>query len=346
MAAPEASASGQVTATGLGPWPGDDPAEAARIIRGELGSPHLPFLAELPDRGVGSDAVGRSASLLVELPVDVQPHGWRLVDRPGKDLLRAKSALSTDINILADVIGAEEVSADDIKIQLRGPLSLAAGLHLHNGERALIDFGARRDIAASLAAGVEGYLKRVAAAAPGARITVQLDEPDIASVLAGTIPTASGYRTLRSVPGSEVTESWQLVIDAIRAAGAAETVVAVAEVEAPFERILAAGADGIAVPLRALTSRQWEQLAAAVEAGKRLWAGALDVTDPAALPRVGEVVDTVWRPWRQLGLPASALGAVRVTPSDGLARHSPAAATAVLTRLTQVADGLNQLALG
>ena len=175
--------------------------------------------------------------------------------------MRARSALSTDINILADVIGAEDAPAADIKVQLRGPLSLAAGLHLHNGERALIDYGARRDIAASLAAGVDGYLNRVAAAAPGARIVVQIDEPEIASVLAGTIPTSSGYRTLRSVPGQEVTDSWQLVIDALRAAGAVEIVVAVPEVEAPFDRILAAGADGIAVPLRALTSRQWEQLA-------------------------------------------------------------------------------------
>ncbi len=123
--------------------------------------------------------------------------------------------------------------------------------------------------------------------------------------------------------------------------------VSVPEVEAPFDRILAAGADGIAVPLRALTSRQWEQLAGAAEAGKRLWAGALDVSNPAAaLPRVADVVETVWRPWRQLGLAAPTLGGLRVTPSDGLAGHSPSSATAVLTRLTQVADGLNQLALG
>jgi hypothetical protein len=47
-----------------------------------------------------------------------------------------------------------------------------------------------------------------------------------------------------------------------------------------------------------------------------------------------------------LGLPASTLSALRVTPSGGLGRHSPSSATAVLTRLTQVADGLNQLALG
>ncbi|MHC6592506.1 uroporphyrinogen decarboxylase/cobalamine-independent methonine synthase family protein [Arthrobacter sp. C152] len=335
----------EVTATGLGPWPGEDPLEAARIIRGELGSPHLPFLAELPDRGVGSDAVGRTASLLEELAADVQPYGWRLVDRPGKDSRRAASALSTDINVLADVAGAEESSAPELKVQLVGPLSLAAGLHLHNGERAVVDHGARRDLAESLAAGVGSYLARVSAAVPGARLVVQMDEPDIAAVLAGAIPTASGYRTLRAVPASEARESWRVVLDALRSAGAAEIVVSVPEIEAPFEQILAAGADGIAVPLKALTNRQWEQLAGAVEAGKRLWAGALDVSG-GALPKVADCVDSVWRPWRQLGLSASLLGAIRVTPAAGLAGHTPAQATAVLGTLTQLADGLNQRALG
>ena len=336
----------QVTATALGPWPGQDPVEATRIIRGELGSPHLPFLAELPDRGVGADAIGRTASLLVDLAVDVQPHGWRIVDRPGRDLVRARSALSTDINVLADIAGEEDSAADEFKVQLRGPLSLAAGLHLHNGERALIDYGARRDIAASLAAGVGAHLAKVSAAVPGARLVVQLDEPDIASVLAGTIPTSSGYRTLRSVAGQEVTELWRVVIDALRVAGAVEVAIAVPEIEAPFERILSAGADAIAVPLRALTTRQWEQLAEAVEAGKRLWAGALQADGPGGVPKASEVVDSVRRPWQQLGLPLAALGTVRVTPSGGLEGQSPAAATEVLTRLTQVADGLNQLALG
>lgn len=343
--APVQAAPREVTATGLGPWPGEDPVEAARIVRGELGSPHLPFLAELPDRGVGSDAVGRTASLLVEMAVDVQPYGWRLVDRPGKDFRRAASALSTDINVLADVAGTEDAPAAEIKVQLLGPLSLAASLHLHNGERALIDYGARRDVAASLAAGVAGYLSRVSAAVPEARLVVQLDEPDIAAVLAGSIPTSSGYRTLRAVGGQEAAESWRVVIDALRSVGAAEIVVSVPEIEAPFDRILAAGADGIAVPLKALTSRQWEQLAGAVEAGKSFWAGALDVST-ASLPKVADAVDCIWRPWHQLGLPASSLRTVRVTPSAGLAGHTPSTATAVLNRLTQVADGLNQRAQG
>ncbi|MFH5878106.1 hypothetical protein [Arthrobacter sp. NA-172] len=344
---PAETAQDQVTATALGPWPGTDPVEATRVIRGELGSPHLPFLAELPDRGVGSDALGRTASLLVDLAIDVQPHGWRLVDRPGKDLRRAKSALATDINVLADIAGSEESSAEELKIQLRGPMSLAAGLYLHNGERALLDYGARRDIAESLAAGVAEHVSRLRAAVPGAGLVIQLDEPDIASVLAGTIPTASGYRTLRSIPGEEVTAAWRLVIDALCAAGVAETVVSVPEIEAPIQQIFASGADGVALPLKALTTRQWEHLATAVEAGKRVWAGALPTENPgASLPRTSDLVATVWRPWHQLGLPASSLGAVRVTPSDGLAGYSPSGAKEVLNRLTQLADGLNQLALG
>ncbi len=337
----------RASATALGPWPGADPAEALRIIRGELGDPHLPFLPELPDRGVGSDAVGRSGSLLLDLALDVQPHGWRLVDRPGKDAQRARSALSTDINILADAAGAEDVSASGFKIRVLGPLSLAANLYLHNGERALLDYGARRDIAESLAAGVGQHIRRISGAVPGADIVVQVDEPDIASVMAGTIPTASGYRTLRSVSGEEVTGAWRLVIEALKAAGVVETVVSVPEIEAPIERILAAGADGLAVPLRALTMRQWEQLAAAVESGKRLWAGALPTHDPQAqLPRTSDIVESIWKPWRQLGLPAAGLAGLRVTPSTGLAGYTPAAAMNVLTKLTQVADGLDQLAQG
>lgn len=337
----------RASATALGPWPGTDPAEANRIIRGELGDPHLPFLPELPERGVGSDAVGRTGSLLIDLALDVQPHGWRLVDRPGKDARRASSALSTDINILADVAGAEDVSATEFKIQVLGPMSLAANLHLHSGERALLDYGARRDIAESLAAGVGEHLSRIAAGVPGARLVVQIDEPDIASVMAGTIPTASGYRTLRSISGEEVTGAWKLVIDALKSAGVMETVVSIPEIEAPIDRVLAAGADGVAVPLKALTSRQWEQLAAAVEDGKRVWAGALSTSDPRAqLPRTAEVVESIWKPWRQLGLPASGLAGLRVTPSTGLADFTPSTAKDVLTKLTQVADGLDQLAQG
>ena len=64
----------------------------SRWSRGEL--PDLPYLPELPARGPGADMIGRAAALLVELPVDLQPAGWRLVDRPGRDQARARRVLA------------------------------------------------------------------------------------------------------------------------------------------------------------------------------------------------------------------------------------------------------------
>ena len=214
-----------VTATSLGPWPGTDPVEAAKVSLGLFTSAHLPSLIELPDRGVGSDAVGRTAALLVELPVDVQPYGWRFVDRAGHDYRRAVSALSTDVNVLADVVGSTEVCPAELKVQVLGPVSLAAAIHLHYGERALRDYGARRDIAQSLAAGLVLHAQKVQAAVPGAALTLQVDEPDVAPALAGTIPTASGYRTLRSIPSSELRQTWTEIIAAAREAGFSQVAI-------------------------------------------------------------------------------------------------------------------------
>ncbi|WP_312875869.1 hypothetical protein [Arthrobacter terrae] len=334
----------EVTATALGSWPGTDPVEAARITHGELGDPQLPYLVQLPDRGIGSDAVGRTAAVLVELPVDVQTFGWRLVDRAGADQRRAVSALSTDINVLADVIGAQEQSGAELKVQLCGPWTMAASLYMHYGERALLDQGARRDITESLAAGISGHLARVAAAAPGAQLTLQLDEPEISRVLAGTIPTSSGYRTLRSIGEQEVSWGWDLVLAAAKAAGAAQVILCLPGLQAPVRLALAAGADGIAVALRDQQMQDWEQLAAAVEDGKKVWAGIIGNDHlGGGLPQVSRLVQTVMRPWRSVGLPSRALDALRLTPDGGLAGYPPVTARAVLNRLTDTARALNDV---
>ena len=340
-----------VTATAGGSWPGDDPVEASRVIRGELGDPHLPFLVELPQRGPGADAVARTAALLVDLFVDIQPHGWRLVERPGKDHRRAASLLNQDLNALADVVGAEETLGRALKISLRGPLSLAANLYLHNGERALSDAGARRELLQSLTAGVGDYIARAAASAPGARIIVQVDEPEIAAVLSGGIPTASGYRTLRSVPSAEVSAAWHELCETVGAAGA-DTVLSLPRAGAalrpgtpsPFELARGAGAQGTAVSAAGLQARDWEGIAEAVENGERVWLGLLPVPPgDAALPQVTELVEKVLRPWRKLGLAVKDLPALRLTPGLDLADLSPEAARKVLARLTRAASALDQV---
>ena len=51
-----------------------------RNVVGEL--PDLPHLPELPARGAGADLIGRTAALLSDLRVDLQPGGWRLSGGP------------------------------------------------------------------------------------------------------------------------------------------------------------------------------------------------------------------------------------------------------------------------
>ena len=158
-----------VQASAHGPMPGTDPMESVLVIRGEIGAPNLPHLHQLPDRGVGSDAIGRGAQLLEELAVDLQPHGWRLAGSPGIDARRAASALRTDMNVLADAIGAEESGGNELKIQFPGPATLAANLYLHHGERAVSDAGARRDLAQSLALGAARHLQALSRMTGGHR---------------------------------------------------------------------------------------------------------------------------------------------------------------------------------
>lgn len=335
----------QVQASAHGPMPGADPMESVLVIRGEIGAPNLPHLHQLPARGVGSDDIGRGAQLLEDLAVDLQPHGWRLAASPGIDARRAVSALRTDMNVLADAIGAEETPGTELKIQFPGPATLAANLHLHHGERAVSDHGARRDLAQSLALGAVRHLQTLARTTGARQITVYIDEPDAGAVLNGTLPTASGYRTLRSVPAAEIRGWWSELVEGLQEAGAAAVIIG-ADAEPGTWTTLAAtalesGADGLGANAASLTVPGWELVAGAVESGSRLWLGCLD---PGSEPTgVVEAVNLIRRPWRQLGLPDAALGALVLTPAAGLAELSPAKATAVLGRLSAYAEALNQV---
>src|SRR5579862_7646717 len=153
--------------------PGTDPAETMRIIAGEL--PDFPHLPELPDRGPGADLTGRTAGLLIDIPVEVTPRGWRLAERPGRDLARARSMLSSDLDVLEEVLQGFE---GPVKIQLCGPWTLAATLELtHTMNVALSDPGAVADLTDSLAEGVAAHVADVAERVPGGRLVLQLDEP-------------------------------------------------------------------------------------------------------------------------------------------------------------------------
>lgn len=119
-----------VRATVTGTWPGHDAHQAAAATVQELGAPHLPVIPELPARGPGTDPVGRTAIMLDELAVDLQPHGWRLTDTPGVDARRGATAWRADLNRVADAAGETGTDLEEIVLRVLGPLSLAARLWL------------------------------------------------------------------------------------------------------------------------------------------------------------------------------------------------------------------------
>ncbi|MGN6300868.1 MAG: methionine synthase [Angustibacter sp.] len=324
-------------ATGIGSWPGTDVAEALAVVRGEL--EHLPHLPELPARGPGADLVGRAAARLVELPVDLQPSGWRLVDRPGRDLARAQAFWREDLERFAETFDGY---AGRLKVQLAGPWTLAASLQLTRGERALTDAGAVRDLVQSTRESVAGLVAEVGRLVPGAQVVLQLDEPSLPAVLDGRLPTVSGYGRVPAVAAPEVREGLAAVLGAARAAGASTVVHCCAD-DAPVALLRDSGADAVSLDTTLLDASGWESVAAGVEAGVRLWAGALPTTgEPAPTRRTADLLTSRWR---DVGLPVRDLADVVVTPACGLAGASPAAARTTLRRAVEVAAELTERAL-
>jgi uncharacterized membrane protein YgcG len=343
--------------------PGTDPAEAIAVVLGEL--PHLPFLPELPARGPGSDLIGRTAALLVDLPAETTAGGWRLAARPGRDVARAAGMMSADLDAM------EEAAAGftgTFKIQLCGPWTLAATLELSRSiEPVLADPGALADLVASLAEGVAGHVAAVRRRLPGATLLVQLDEPALPGVLAGAVPSASGLRRLSAVDTSVAMASLRRVLDAAQA----PTLVHCCAPEIPFACITKAGASAAAFDLALVRRQDEDALGEAVEAGLGMFAGAVPTTPghgrssggavgggaPSDGGRSGggrsnggrpgggrpdssqaeaaarDAAMAVIRMWRRIGLPVSRLSEqVVISPACGLADASPASARAVLAQ--------------
>ncbi len=315
------------SASGIGSWPGTDVAEALRIQRELLGDHDeqadgvrgIPSLLELPSRGPGGDLIGRTAGLLVDLAVDLQPAGWRFVDRPGHDAARTSAFWTEDLDELA---AAFDRYAGPLKVAVAGPLTLAAGLWLHRGERALVDQGACRDLAESLAEGLRALLTSLSRLVPDADLIVQLDEPSLPAILNGGLPTASGFGRIRPVDAQEALPLLQTVLTA---AGERATVLHCCAAHPPLPLLRRTGAGALSVDTSLLTPRGWEGLAVAAEDGVTLYAGCVATTPEARVDPVA-VADRVGQAWERIGMPPAHLDRIVVTPTCGLAGLTPAAA--------------------
>nr|WP_212755700.1 methionine synthase [Flexivirga aerilata] len=303
-----------------------------RVVRELYDDKGIPYLPELPDRGPGADLIGRTAALLVELPVDLQPSGWRLTDAPGRDVVRAGGFLRHDLDELAEVYDGY---SGPLKLQVCGPWTLAATLALPRGERAVTDPGATRDLIQSLAAGVGEHVGIVRRLVPGAEIVLQWDEPALPAVLAGRLPTASGFGRVRAVEPITVRDGLATVTESV--AGQVDSQVlhcCAPDVPVPLVRQLDGLQLGVDVSL--LKASQWDGVAELVESGRRLWAGIVPTGSSARHPR--EHTEPFLDRWRRVGLEARLLDSVVVTPACGLAGASPGAALAIQQLTVQAAD--------
>lgn len=309
--------------------PGTDPVEAVRMVLGEL--PNLPFLPELPARGPHADLTGRTTALLADLHADLQPSGWRMIARPGRDARRAADLLARDL----DALEASDARPPVFKVQAAGPWTLAATIELNRGDRLLVDHGAVSDLAQSLAQGLRDHLDDVARRLPGTRILLQLDEPALPAVMAGQIPTASGFGRLRVPDAGTAQTRLHTVLEV-----AENPIVHCCAPSPPIDLLRRAGAAAVSVDGSVLTAYDDDALGGLVESGGGLLLGVVPGTDADLSDRTGRM-EPVKALWRRLGFPAEQLAeTVVLTPSCGLAGASPAYARTALATCVELARRL------
>jgi methionine synthase II (cobalamin-independent) len=280
--------------------------------------------------------IGRGAGLLADLKVDLQPMGWRFVDRAGRDSHRTSALLREDLDELAEAFDGYD---GDLKVQIAGPWTLASSIWLHRGERSVVDVGATRDLIGSLAEGLRAHLGELARLVPKANLVVQIDEPGLPSVLSGQLPTASGFGRIRAIDPTVAAEGLR---DVVAAAGDRHTVVHCCAPDVPLVLLRNTGVKAVSLDTTLLGPKGWESVAATVESGVELWAGVVPTDETRA--KVTDVIDPLVEAWRRVGLPLADLSQVTLTPACGLAGLTPPGARSAQRLAVDAARALTETA--
>ena len=307
-------------ASGVGSWPGTAPRQAAEVVVGELAGA-LAHIVELPARGVGADMLGRAGALLIDVAIDTVPRGYRIAARPGAVTRRAVSMLNEDMDALEEAWEAAGLRGGErvVKVQAPGPITLAAGLELANGHRAVTDSGAVRDLAASLAEGVATH-RAALARRLDTPVAVQFDEPSLPAALAGQL---TGVTTLSPVAALDEAVAGALLDTCVAAVGA-DVVLHSCAPELPWNLLQRSTIGAVSVDAGTLRGADLEGIAAFVESGRTVMLGVVPGTAPERRPSAEEVATAVVAVTDRLGFGRSALrDRIGVTPACGLADATP-----------------------
>lgn len=272
--------------------------------------------------------LGRAGALLIDLAVDTVPRGYRIVARPGAVTRRAVSMLNEDMDALEEAWETAGLrgSGRVVKVQAPGPITLAAGLELANGHRAITDLGAVRDLAASLAEGV-GAHRAALARRLDTTVVVQFDEPTLPSALGGQL---TGVTALSPVAPLDEAVAGALLDTCVEAAGA-EVMLHSCAPDLPWELLRRSGISAVSVDAGTLRAADLDGVAAFVESGRAVVLGVVPVTAPPRWPSAEEVAANVVAVTDRLGFGRSALrDRVGVSPACGLAGATPQWARAAI----------------
>lgn len=329
----DSPSSATLRVTGIGSMPGTDSAEATRIVAGELDVPHL---VELPARGPGGDMLGRTLALVAaatgEFAAETTPSGWRLTGGrtggdPGRQMRRGVSWLAEDVDRIEQALAG---FTGQVKLQVVGPWTLAAGLEAVRGARLLADPSACADLTQALAEALAGHAAQVARRVPGAAVVVQVDEPGLPSVLAGHVGTPSGRGAVRVPAAPELSAGLAHVSSAARAAGAGEVVVHCCARQVPFELLQSSGFSAVSVDADALGKGADEALGVWWDRGGTVVLGIAPAAAGPALdgPGMGGVPEAYARRvsslWGRIGFGVADVGErTWLSPTCGLAGASP-----------------------
>lgn len=312
--------------TAAGSLPGKDFRGALGFVL-ELFS-HLVPLPELPDRGPGSEIVGRSAALLADTPVELSAQGWRIADHPGVDARRAIASWRRDLDDAEELL---QGFGGTIKIAVAGPWTLAASLGRARGDVVLADRGARRDVAQALQAGISELLAECRRRLPEVSVVLQIDEPVLPVVLSGGVATASGYGRLRAIERAEAVEHLRPF-----APGATLHCCAPGDWLSVAKQ---AGFEAVHLDFTAPDHDTLDSVASWIDDGRTVVVGLLDAARVNEVPVPDALVKATLALVDRLAVePSVADDRLMLAPSCGLATWRRAEAAAALRTLVRASD--------
>ena len=265
--------------------------------------------------------LGRAGALLIDVAIDTVPRGYRIAARPGAVTRRAVSLLDEDMDALEEAWEAAGLrgSGRVVKVQAPGPVTLAAGLELANGHRAITDPGALRDLAASLAEGLAAH-RAALARRLDTPVVVQFDEPSLPTALGGQL---TGVTALSPVaPLDEAVAA--AVLDTCVTTVGADVLLHSCAPELPWNLLQRSTISAVSVDAASLRATDLDGIAAFVESGRTVMLGMVAASVPERRPSAEEVAAAVVAVTDRLGFGRSVLrDRIGVTPACGLAAATP-----------------------